>query len=632
MSNSIAWNRGTLFAAIWILLSWVRPPLALGQETGANRGAPIDEIVVTAEKWERSANSVGMALTATSAAELKDRGIDSVADLVRLVPGLTIQQSSFNSTSFALRGVGFFNSDLATPPAVTVYVDEAPLPYPAMTKLAAFDLARVEVLNGPQGTVFGQNATGGAVNYIAAKPSQTLETGLDATYGRFNRLQLGAFASGSISDGLSGRIAIQGQRGDPWQESITRPRDQLGRIREVQGRGTLEWLPSAGLTSRLTFTATYDGSDSPTAQLIVPRATFPPLAAVGLLTSPVVTSPRAADWVTLRPDTNTAFPYTSNTTLYEVTWRNDFRLNGDLTVTALSSYAYFKLAYGQDPSGTPFQIDNVIDRDGRVSDFFQELRIAGRRGLVHWLVGANYVHDNVEDDPLEFSGDDDAGHVFRSIDPQAFPDELRLPARTHVETYAGFGQLELNATNALAFEGGVRYNVDRRSFDNCSIAVTQRFADFWNIFRGGAAPATRPGDCYVVDAEFQPVDNVHHSLNEDSLSWRAGAKWTAATDLLLYINVSKGFKAGAVPALAATTTAQFTPLRQESLLAYEGDSRPVSSTAIPNSTCPGSITTTMTSSFEGRCSIRSLAPWRRWFPFRSRMLTELKLNCSSDPP
>jgi hypothetical protein len=92
-----------------------------------------------------------MPIVAATGEVLQERGITSVADLTRLVAGLTVQQSSFNSTSFTLRGVGFFNSDLATPPAVTIYVDEVPLPYPAMTKLAAFDLARVEVLEGAPG-------------------------------------------------------------------------------------------------------------------------------------------------------------------------------------------------------------------------------------------------------------------------------------------------------------------------------------------------------------------------------------------------------------------------------------------------------------------------------------------------
>lgn len=152
-------------AAAWtkvthaLLLAFAIPTAALGQAGAATTSGLIHEIIVTAQKWEQSADTVGMAITAVTGEALQERGITSVANLTRVVPGLTLQESSFNSTSFTLRGVGFFNSDLATPPAVTVYVDEAPLPYPAMTKLAAFDLTRVEVLKGPQGTLYGQNAT-----------------------------------------------------------------------------------------------------------------------------------------------------------------------------------------------------------------------------------------------------------------------------------------------------------------------------------------------------------------------------------------------------------------------------------------------------------------------------------------
>ncbi len=162
-----------------VLLTLAVPAAALGQEGASTQSGIIDEIIVTAQKWEQSANTVGMSISAATGEMLQQRGITSVAELTRLVPGLTIEESSFNSTSFTLRGVGFFNSDLATPPAVTVYVDEAPLPYPAMTKLAAFDLARVEVLKGPQGTLYGQNATGGTVNYIAANRPRDSRAGVD---------------------------------------------------------------------------------------------------------------------------------------------------------------------------------------------------------------------------------------------------------------------------------------------------------------------------------------------------------------------------------------------------------------------------------------------------------------------
>jgi outer membrane receptor protein involved in Fe transport len=161
---------------------------------------------------------------------------------------------------------------------VTVYVDEAPLPYPAMTKLAAFDLARVEVLKGPQGTLFGENATGGAVNYIAAKPTRTFSAGVDASYGNFGRLRLGGFVAGPINDRLGFRLALQGRFGGPWQQSTTRPGDGLGRISELQGRATLDWRPSGALASRLTLTLTHDGSESEAGQFIAPQITIPALS------------------------------------------------------------------------------------------------------------------------------------------------------------------------------------------------------------------------------------------------------------------------------------------------------------------------------------------------------------------
>jgi iron complex outermembrane receptor protein len=94
---------------------------------------------------------------------------------------------------------------------------------------------------------------------------------VDATYGRFNLLQIGGFVSGPINDQLKVRIAVQGEHSDPWQESITRPGDELGTVRELQGRATLEWQPDSRFVSRLTFTSTYDGSDSLAAQFIAPH-------------------------------------------------------------------------------------------------------------------------------------------------------------------------------------------------------------------------------------------------------------------------------------------------------------------------------------------------------------------------
>jgi iron complex outermembrane receptor protein len=552
-------------AAPAIVITGARAQEAPGTSTG------IEGITVTAQKQEQSTNSVGMSITAATGDTLRERGIDSVDDLTKLVPGFTVQQGGFNSTSFTLRGVGFFNSDLATPPAVTVYVDEAPLSYPAMTKLAAFDLERVEVLKGPQGTLFGENATGGTINYIAAKPTDTLQAGADANYGTFNRAQISGYVSGSLDDDLTGRLALQIRRGDPWQESVTRPGDRLGRILEIQSRGTLEWHPDEPFTSRLTLTITHDGSDSQASQFIAPFTAFPALAVPGLSTFPVVTKPRAADWTPVRPDTNAPFPYASNTTLYQASWRNDYALSENLSVTSLSSYAYFRLGYGQDQDGTPFHFGEAIDQNGRISSVFQELRLAGRQQQFNWLFGANYQRDSVLDQPLEFLSDNDAAHLFQTVDPKAYADESQIKGQMRAETYSAFGRVEFNITDTLTLEGAVRYNSDRRTFDNCAFIVTDHLARFENLARGGAPPTLGVGDCYIVDPANRslPVTDVHNALNQDSVPWKAGLSWTPQPDLMIYANASRGFKAGAAAVAAAATTDQVKPVPQESLLAYE---------------------------------------------------------------
>ncbi|MDB5445508.1 MAG: fyuA 12 [Phenylobacterium sp.] len=568
MSDSSCLARAAGGAAFAVLAS---VGVARGQEATAPPPYQVHPVIVTAQKREQAADRIGMSITAATDEVLRTRGIDSVADLPRLVPGLTIQQSAYNSTSFTLRGVGFFNSDLATPPAVTIYLDEAPLPYPAMTKLVAFDLERVEVLRGPQGTLFGQNATGGAVNYIAAKPTEVFAAGADAAYGSLNRVLLGGYVSGPIGPRLTARLALQGRRGDAWQQSITRPGDRLGRIRQLQGRATIEWRPDEAFASRLTLTVTHDGSDSLAGQFIAARTSIAALAVPGLLAFPAVEKPRAADWTPVRPDTNTPFPYASDSNLYHATWRNDLRLGNGLSLTALSSFAEFRLAYGQDTDGAPFHVSEGIDRDGKVSTVFQELRLSSAAGRLTWLVGANYDHDNVSDDPLQLFADNDVSRVFLGVDPQAVADVSSLPSRLRATTYAIFGHFDYQATEQLRLEGAVRFNSDHRTFDNCSDAGSEDFARFWNAFRGGAPPATRVGDCFTIDPanDFRPVANVHRVLDQNSIPWRAGVDWTPDRDLLVFVNVSQGFKAGAAPTLGASTVAQFTPVPQESLLAYE---------------------------------------------------------------
>jgi iron complex outermembrane receptor protein len=537
----------------------------------ADSTGTLSEVIVTAQKREQSASTVGMSITAASADALRERGIDDITQLPQVVPGFSVQESAFHSQSFTLRGIGFFNSDLSSPPAVTVYLDEAPLPYPAMASLASFDLERVEVLKGPQGTLFGQNATGGAINYIAAKPTDTAQFGLDATYGRFNRAQVGGFVTGRLTDQLDARVALQGQRGDGWQESITRPGDRLGRIRALQERTTLEWHPNGSWLSSLTLGLRYDGSDSLAGQFIAAVAHIPQLAVPGLLTFPVVTTPLAADWTRVRLDTGGPFPYAADTTHFHATLRNELQFGAAGVFTTLTSYSHSHVGYGQDPDGTPYHINEIVDEAGRISAFFQELRLSETRGRVRWLLGSNFEHDDVTDAQENFVEDNDVCHLFQGVNPQAFCDYSLYTGRTRVNTTGAFGQVEDSVSDQITLIAGARYNDDRRTFDNCGITLTQQLANYWNASRGYAPPPSRVGQCFVRDPanDFAPVNNVHRVLNQDNESWRLGIDWQSTQALLLYANASKGYKAGTVPVLAGTTVGQFTPVPQESVLAYE---------------------------------------------------------------
>jgi len=231
---------------------------ALAQATG---DSPPDEIVVTAQKRAQSVNSVGMSINALKGDVLANRGVTDAQQLVKVVPGLTYQPSTQATPVYTLRGVGFFDSSLGSSPAVSVYVDEAPLPFPIMTAGAALDLERVEVLKGPQGTLFGQNSTGGAINYIAAKPTSTFATGADLSLNHFGQVDASGFASGPLSDTLKARVAIRAVEGGAWQKSKSRPDDKLGDANKLQGRLLLDWQATDRLKLGVNLNGFIDRSD-----------------------------------------------------------------------------------------------------------------------------------------------------------------------------------------------------------------------------------------------------------------------------------------------------------------------------------------------------------------------------------
>ena len=142
--------------------------VALAHEASVASDETIDEIVVTAQKRSQRLTDVPLSITAASGDQLRNLGISDPTELEHLVPGFIYRPAYYGTPVFTIRGVGLYATSLGVSPTVSVYVDQVPLPYLEMTNGAGLDVERLEVIKGPQGILFGQNSTGGAINYIAA--------------------------------------------------------------------------------------------------------------------------------------------------------------------------------------------------------------------------------------------------------------------------------------------------------------------------------------------------------------------------------------------------------------------------------------------------------------------------------
>ena len=199
-------------AAIWSTSAIAQNGPAAGPASNATPAteppANSGEIVVTAQRRLQKLQDIGIAISAFTGTELKTQGISSSADIGRITPGVFISGSvAGQSSQFSIRGVtqSDFNDAIEAP--VAVYVDEAYIPSQQGQSLAAFDIDRVEVLKGPQGTLFGRNATGGLVHFVIKKPTDTAHGSFDVDYGRFNSMKVEAALGGPIAHGLTGRIS-----------------------------------------------------------------------------------------------------------------------------------------------------------------------------------------------------------------------------------------------------------------------------------------------------------------------------------------------------------------------------------------------------------------------------------------
>ena len=552
--------------------------------------ATSEEIIVTANKREENLNKVGLTITAISGKELQERGVASLEDIAALVPGLSYSTSTANTPIFTLRGVGFQESSLGVYPAVSVYLDQIPLAFPILAAHSAFDLERVEVLKGPQGTLFGQNSTGGAINYIAAKPTKTLQAGGDIGYGRFGSIDGNAYVSGPLSDTLGFRVSGTGHHMNDWQESVSRPGDTNGHQDYAAGRLLLDWKPSDAIKLELNVNGWKDTSQPQAQQLIgITPQTASGTQSIALeeASTFALANARSADWATsvIDPGTGTIITPTafggapgngqggyvagtgqlvnftpfSNRNFYQTALRADIELGGGITLTSLSSYAHFDQKQRISQDGNALVTFDLQKADGYIDTYGQELRLSNdAKSQLRWLMGANYENSTTYEDQL-----------LRYFDNSSYSPALNwinasgVTNLQKIKNYAVFGNLEYSVSDALTLKAGARYTESDNHSSICS--YTTPTGRVQTLFGGAGVNGT----CFTYTSTFSNGPPITGQLNENNVSWRVGADYKIDRDTLLYANISRGYKAGSFPSLSTASYLGLLPVTQESVTAYE---------------------------------------------------------------
>jgi iron complex outermembrane receptor protein len=410
----------------------------------------VTEVVVTANKRQENIQNVGMSIKAASGDQLTKMGIHDTESLSKIVPGFQFTPTYYGTNVFTIRGVGFQDTSLAGSPTVSVYVDEMPLPFSALTNGATLDLQRVEVLKGPQGTLFGNNATGGAINYIANKPTDTFQAGADFSYGTFNDADISGYVSGPIADGLDARLALRHDESGAWQKSYgPQPSESTGGKDFTNGRFSLLWKPNDRFKALLSLSGWQDKGYNQDGQLfgiaelsglnaLAPAIANYPLAphndqaanfnncvnvdpfdpiagqaagtTYGTIANPGPNavpggqreSEGAGSVVQAGGQPTHCVPARKNNTYYSASLRLDYDLGHDITLTSLTEYQKFNRTAGIDGAGMNIQDYQSYQR-GKIESAYQEVRLSGKwwSGKGSWIVGANYENDNTWDSFLQ---------------------------------------------------------------------------------------------------------------------------------------------------------------------------------------------------------------------------------------
>lgn len=502
----------------------------------------LEEIVVTAQKREQSLQDVPLSISALTGQQLRDLGLSRPMDIGTQVPGIVMKSpNGDNSPVFTIRGIGITDFTVSNNSATSIYVDQIIKPYYPMANFSLFDLERVEILKGPQGTLYGRNNTGGAIKFVTRRPTSETDAFMRLDYGRYDTFEFEGAVGGAVADGLNARLATHTRQRNKGYQYNNLTGERNGEVDRLAGRLALDWQASENFNVNLTVNAGRSRSDVPQFKLAPP---FDAEAGSPVVCAAALQGIRARDGSCVDalgqydPDPDIDHIQSGNVQgfgLRENAWGAALQMDWVLSGAVLTSVTGFdkheRLEY-QDFDGSPLiAVDNSFDQD--IKSFTQELRIASDdTSSFYWIAGVFYSTDRVRN--LQIIRSD---NLFGVADGQVNMDWIMK-----TESYAAFGQIEYPIADQWELVAGLRYTYEERSFD------------------GGSNPVTVP---------FLPLILVDRETDAKDLSGKIGINYRPAENVMIYLSASKGFKSGGFNGAFATNPIVYTPYGPEKLYAYE---------------------------------------------------------------
>lgn len=497
------------------------------------------EIVVTARKREERISDVPIAISAFTGNQLRDKGVASVADLSNVAAGVVLREDVAGraSPSVVIRGIGYDDFRSNGNPAVAVNVDQVYLGSNALISGTIFDIERVEILKGPQGTLYGRNTTAGAVNVISKQPGKEFAADVSAEYGSFRHMRAEAGIGGPINDIIGVRLAATYERGGGFLTNkgtagfaglptgsavpvlpLTPESQHVGDADMFAARGIVVIEPADGTKITGQVNHARDRGDNSQSDVIG-------ISATGFR----------------EPDTDPFTYYGTfvpkiHSDLTGGQLRLDQELGGTFSLTAIGAHVDLDRRYTFDPGDPRRRFD--LDYEDKIAQTTAELRVQGKLGtLADMTVGAFYFRDKVNLGSLL-----DAADLVRTV--------IATDYRQKRESWAVFGEADWQISPYVTFTTGLRY--------------TQENANF-----AGSTVDLNPYGASVAAAAFRLPVVFDNDFSDHNLSGRLVLSWRPAQNALLYGSASRGFKSGGFDGSTIFSPGEALPFNSEQVNAYE---------------------------------------------------------------